>query len=79
MDKKGLEKELDYLLVAKNNVWTIFIATSGGSLGLLFAPNSIMKWALVTLGGLLSILFLDIYLRKDAIIESIIKRLKEGD
>jgi len=79
MNKEGLQKEIDYLLVAKNNLWTIFIATSGGTLGLLFSSNHILKWFLTPIGSILAIFFLDAYLKKDDKIENIIKRLKGGN
>lgn len=79
MNKIGLQKELDYLLLAKNNIWTIFVANSAGTLGLLFLPSSILKWVLFPLGFILSFIFFDNYLSKDAKIEYIIKKLKEGD
>ncbi len=79
MSKSGLQKELDYLLLRKNNLWTIFIATSGGSPGLLFIPHNPLKWVFIPLGIILSVIFLDVYLKKDGKIEFIIKKLKEED
>lgn len=77
MNKDGLKEELSYLLLAKNNMWTIFIATSAGTLGLLFVPDSIFKWILIPIGSIFIFFFLDTYFRKDDKIESIIKKLKE--
>lgn len=79
MSKEGLQKELDYLLLAKNNIWTLFIATSGGTLGLLFLPNSPLKFILLPAGFILAIALLDAYFKKDDKIEAIIKQLKRGD
>jgi len=79
MNKIGLQKELDYLLLAKSNLWTIFIATSAGSLGLLFLSFSILKWVLMLLGFVFSIIFIDNYFKKDDRIEAIIKELKGED
>jgi hypothetical protein len=78
MEKKGFEKEIDYLLLAKNNLWTIFLATTGGTLGLLFTPLNSLKIFLLIIGFILIICFLDAYFRKDAKIEDRIKKLKEG-
>ena len=80
MNKDGLKEELSYLLLAKNNMWTIFIAVSGGSLGLLFVQShNILKWILIPTGFVFAFFFLDAYFRKDDKIESIIKKLKEGN
>ena len=76
---KGLEKELDYLLLAKNNLWTATLATFGGSFGLILTNLVLpVKLILMLIGFITSILFLDNYLRKDVKIENIIKVLKRG-
>ena len=79
MGKDGLKKEFEYLIMAKNHIWTIFLATSAGSLGLLFLSSSILKWALIILGVIFAVIFLDNYFRKDDKIENIIKKLKGED
>ncbi len=79
MDKSGLKEELNYLLVAKNNLWTIFLATSGGTLGLLFTKLTSIKIFFIIIGCVLAISFLDAYFKKDAKIENIITKLKESD
>ena len=78
---KSLEKEIDCLIAAKNNLFTVTLATFGGSFGLIFVDiNPIFKWVVITFGFTISALFLDRYFKKDDIIERILKSLqKKGD
>jgi hypothetical protein len=75
----GLQKELDYLFIAKNNLWAASLATFGGSFGLILT-NFILpiKLFLFISGLIISALFLDNYFKKDDKIENIIKVLKRG-
>jgi len=78
---KGLEKELDCLIAAKNNLWTAALGSFGGSFGLAFSNIPlIVKAVIVILGFSLSVLFFDKYLKKGDRIDLIIKVLKKrGD
>jgi len=78
---KGLEKELDYLVAAKNNLWAAALGSFGGSLGVMIFPIPIfIKIIIMTIGFILSIGFLDNYFKKDDRIENIIKILnKKGE
>jgi len=77
---KGLEKELDYLMLAKNNLWTVTLTTFSGSFGIVFLNIPILiKIILVSIGFTASTLFLDNYFKKDDKIEKIIKILKQRE
>ena len=80
MNKDGLKKEFEYLIMAKNHIWLAALATFGGSFGLMFIQfNLYVKWIIITAGMVLSLIFFDKYFKKDVKIENIIKLLKKGD
>lgn len=80
MNKIGLQKEFDYLIMAKNHIWVVALATFGGSFGLVFVQfNPYVKWILFIIGMILALIFFDNYFRKDAKIEDIIEQLKKGE
>jgi len=78
---KSLEKEIDYLRDAKNNLWMAGLATFGGSFSLIFLNIPLfVKLPLIIIGFGLSAAFIDNYLKKGDKIETIIKVLrKRGD
>ncbi|OGH99979.1 MAG: hypothetical protein A2039_05890 [Candidatus Melainabacteria bacterium GWA2_34_9] len=78
---KGLEKELDFLIAAKNNLWAAGMGSFGGSLSLMiFTLPLLIKGIMIGAGFIVSILFFDNYLKKDDRINEIIKVLKKrGD
>jgi len=78
MSKIGLQKELDYLIASKNNLFTMFIAVAGGTMGLFFANVGWVKYILISVGFIFSIAIMEYYFKKDDKIEEIIKDLK-GD
>lgn len=78
---KWLEKELEQLIAAKNNMWTASLGTFGGSFSLIFSNLPfIAKVILMTIGFTLCAGFLNKYLKKGDKIDLIIKVLrKRGD
>lgn len=79
MDKDGLKKELEYLIMAKNHIWASILGTFGGTFSVLFININYMLKAFLFISGLiLTLIFLENYFRKDAKIEKIIELLKYG-
>lgn len=80
MDKEGLKKELEYLIMSKNHIWTAILGSFGGTVGLVFINTTLfwIKLSFVFCGFLFTLFFLENYFRKDDKIEKIIELLKYG-
>lgn len=74
---KSLEKELDYLIALRNNLWTACLGCFGGSLSFTFLNIPIFpKTIFIIIGFMLFALFLNGYLTKDDKIRAILKALR---
>lgn len=77
MLKKALEKEIDCQISIKNNHWSAFILSLGGSLGLMFTTFSMIKTIFITIGVGLSLFFFYIYLNQITQLKILVKKLEE--
>ncbi len=79
MNQKQLEKKIDHQRDIKNNLWTGFVLTIAGSIGLSLDLNSFLKLILISIGYPLSILLFIAYFKKDICIDNLINKMNEDN
>ena len=76
MDKDVLQREIDYQINTKNNLWYALIVSIGGTLSLLINPDNKIMIALIVLGFLSSMLLINGYFKRNDIIEKLIDKMR---
>ena len=77
MNKESIQKKIDHEINIKNNLWTAFMISVGGTISLMLAIDSLFKLVFIISGFILSIILLNGYFQKETKIESLIKNLEQ--
>lgn len=79
MKEKAVEKEIDHQRDIKNNLWSAFLISAAGTIGLTFSLDNSHKVLLFFLGILISSTLFFAYFKKDIYIDFLINKLEKGE
>lgn len=73
MDREYIKEKINHNRNIKDNLWTAFIVTAGGTLSLMLNPGSVFKITLIISGFIISIGLISSVVNRFAIIENLLK------
>ena len=79
MNKDYIKEQINHSRDIKNNLWTSFIVSIGGTLGLMLNPDNLFKKILIGIGLLLSSILISSYFTRYSRIEDLLSKLKKED
>lgn len=77
MNKESIQKEIDYEINVKNNLWTAFMITIGATITQMFNFNNLLKFIPVIIGIIASYILINGYFKKEDLILTLIKKLEQ--
>ena len=77
MNKNEIKAQLNNLINCRNNYWTAFLVTSGGTMALFFNADNLIKIIFVLIGALLSIILFILHIDLNKNINKLINTLNE--
>jgi hypothetical protein len=79
MDREYLKEKIIHERNVKDNFWLAFMATLGGSLGLLFNVDNIFKFLFALFGFFISYILFNAYFVRLSKIKALLNLIKKGE
>jgi len=76
MSKESIQKEIDYQINIKNNLWTAFMVTAGGTITQMITFSNFLKLIPISIGIFVSYVLLTGYFKREDLILELIKKLE---
>ena len=77
MNKNEIQGQLNNLINTRNNYWTAFMVTSGGTMALFFNADNLIKIIFILVGALLSIMLFILHIDLNRNINKLINELSD--